>query len=72
MSDVAGPGEVYVCSCCGRRSRDRSGRQKIHRGWDESCVLHAVKYREQDLVLDPRTGAVTRIRDGAEPITTLN
>jgi hypothetical protein len=71
MNDVAGPGEIYVCACCGRRSKDRLGVQKIHTGWDESCMLNAVKYREADLVLN-RNGTVSRVREGAEPVSTFN
>lgn len=65
---VAGPGEVFVCTACGRRSKDRNGEQKIHSGWDTSCRTHAVKFREEDLILDPKTGAVTAVKEGAEPI----
>lgn len=67
-NEVAGPGEVFVCAACGRRSRDRNGDHKIHSGWDTSCRTHAVKYREADLVLDPKTGVVTAVKAGAKPI----
>lgn len=68
-NEYAGPGEVFVCACCGRRSRDRYGEMKIHSGWDTSCMTHAVKYREDDLVIDTRTGVVKGVRDGAQPVT---
>lgn len=70
MNEFAGPGEVFVCSCCGRRSRDRFGHRKIHSGWDMSCVLNARKYREQDLILAPNGTA--KPREGAQPISVLN
>jgi transposase len=41
-NDVAPVGQVWVCSCCGKRSRDRRGHQKIDPGWDSSCMTHAV------------------------------
>ena len=67
-NEVAGPGEVFVCVACGRRSKDRNGDQKIHSGWDTSCRTHAVKYREEDLELDPVNGAVLGLKPGAKPI----
>jgi hypothetical protein len=67
-NEVAGPGEVFVCVACGRRSKDRNGDQKIHSGWDTSCRTHAVKCREEDLVLDPNTGCVKGLKEGATPI----
>jgi hypothetical protein len=69
-NEVAGPGEVFVCSACGRRSKDRDGNQKIHSGWDTSCRTHAVKCREEDLVLDPQNGTVKALKKGATPIPT--
>ncbi len=51
MSDgttLAAPGTIWVCGACGKRSRTRYGfdannqRTAIDRGWDESCMLHAV------------------------------
>ena len=39
----------FVCACCGKRSSTRYG---IHgerdRGWDESCMLHAVLCSEKE------------------------
>ncbi len=67
-NEVAGPGEVFVCSACGRRSKDRNGEQKIHSGWDTSCRTHAVKCREADLILDTKTGCVTALKEGCSPI----
>jgi hypothetical protein len=63
-NDVAGPGEVFVCAACGRRSKDRNGDQKIHSGWDTSCRTWAVKCREQDLIIAPKSGIVTGLKDG--------
>ena len=39
---MALPGLVYVCGCCGKRSRDKNGTMAIDQGWDESCMLNAV------------------------------
>lgn len=50
-NEMAGPGQVFVCSCCGKRSRDRYGYQKIDKGWDESCMMHAVLCDEDSLVI---------------------
>ena len=41
-NDVAPEGQVFVCSACGKRSKDRYGDQAIDHWWDESCMLHAV------------------------------
>ncbi len=67
-NDVAGPGEVYVCAACGRRSKDRDGNLKIHSGWDTSCRTHAVKCREEDLIINPENGTVTGLKEGCTPI----
>jgi len=66
---IAGPGEVFVCTACGRLSRDRDGYHKIHSGWDTSCRTHAVKYQRKDLILDPKTGVAKGLKDGAKPLT---
>jgi hypothetical protein len=68
MNEVAGEGEIFVCVCCGRLSKDRWGKQKIHHGWDTSCMTHAVKYKQGDLILDPKTKCVVGLRNGAVPI----
>lgn len=51
-NDIAGPGQVFVCSCCFKRSRDRNGEQKIDAGWDTSCRTHAVLCNADTLVTD--------------------
>ncbi len=39
----AKPGTVWVCAACGKTSTDLYGMEGKHsRGWDESCMLHAV------------------------------
>lgn len=35
-------GQVWVCTACGKTSKDRGGNHAISRGWDESCMLNAV------------------------------
>jgi transposase-like protein len=43
MTNVEAPaGQVFVCSACGKRSKDRYGYRAIDAGWDESCMLNAV------------------------------
>ena len=42
MNSVAPPGQVFVCTACGKLSRDLYGQQKLSQGWDVSCTLHAV------------------------------
>jgi hypothetical protein len=70
-NEVAGPGEVFVCMNCGRRSFDLLGWHRVHSGWSITCVINAVKYREMDLVLG-RKGEVARVRAGAEVRSVLN
>ncbi len=48
MNTDAPEGQVYVCSACGKRSRDRYGEKAIDRGWDVSCALSAVLVQETD------------------------
>jgi hypothetical protein len=48
---VADQGLIFVCSACGKQSRDRYGDQAVSRGWDESCVLNAVLCVENSLVI---------------------
>jgi hypothetical protein len=49
LKHVAEPGQVYVCGMCGKRSKDQYGDLRIDRGWDESCMLHAVLCDEASL-----------------------
>jgi len=51
-NQTAGAGEVFVCSACGKRSRDRYGFQAIDPGWDVSCALNAVLCDESSLVME--------------------
>jgi len=64
----AGPREIYVCKRCGRRSHDRAGHRKLHKGWDESCTLNAVRCRVDDLVIAPKSGIVTGFKPGRSAI----
>ena len=59
-NELAGPGQIFVCSCCGKRSKDRYGHQAISSGWDESCVMHAVLCSESTLVINDLSGRVIR------------
>ena len=55
-NEVAGSGQVFVCSACGKRSRDKYGYQKIDSGWDESCMLNAI-------LCDEKTGDPVKIQE---------
>jgi len=66
-NEVAGPGEIFVCTDCGRRSKDRLGFKRIHSGWSRTCALHAVRFRESDLQLGAAQ-EVVGIRRGALPL----
>lgn len=46
---IAPAGQVYVCSACGKRSRDKMGDFRIDSGWDVSCFMHAVLCSEKTL-----------------------
>lgn len=50
MNQTAPEGQVFVCGACGKRSRDRYGNNPIDRGWDESCMLHAVLCYDQPIL----------------------
>jgi hypothetical protein len=39
LGNIAPLGWVWLCGCCGKRTRDRYGEEC---GWDESCMLNAV------------------------------
>jgi len=52
MSNVTAPkGQVWICTACGKRAHDRYGFDPINRGYDESCMLHAILCYEDKLVL---------------------
>jgi len=46
--------KVWVCGACGKTSRtqygfDKNDKNVCDRGWDESCMMHAVLcYKEKD------------------------
>jgi hypothetical protein len=58
----AAPGKVFVCTACGRRSRDLFGFKRISRSWDESCMANASEVPEDVLVIDQQTGLVTGVK----------
>lgn len=58
-------GQVFVCEACGKRSQDKYGNNAIDRGWDVSCMLHAVLCLENSVVFD-KDGRVIK----AEPVPT--
>lgn len=60
MSNHKAPeGTIYVCAACGKRSRWRYGFDEAgkncgpSKGWDGSCMTHAVLCSEASVVLGP-------------------
>ncbi len=47
-NEEAPEGQVYVCTACGKRSKDRYGGKAIDRGWDVSCAMNAVLVTETE------------------------
>jgi hypothetical protein len=41
------PGYVWICSACGKRSRDRYGSEPISKGFDASCAMNAELIKEE-------------------------
>lgn len=62
MNQTAPDGQVYVCTACGKRSKDCYGEKPISKGWDVSCTMHALLCFEDKLVLN--NGVVTQIEEG--------
>ncbi len=60
---MAPAGQVWVCLCCGKRSRDLYGMEPISRGWDASCSLNCALCLESHLVID-ESGRVVKVEDG--------
>ena len=63
MNSLAPKGQVFVCQACGKRSRDLFGEQQIDRGWDVSCMLHAVLCYEDKLVIN-ESGMAVKVLEG--------
>ncbi|MEK7211265.1 MAG: hypothetical protein AAB731_01395 [Patescibacteria group bacterium] len=42
MNQVAPRGKIYVCACCGKKSKDRYGYHEHDAGWDSSCMTHSI------------------------------
>jgi len=55
---------IWVCLACGKVSKDRFGKEKISRGWDESCFLNSAKVEEDHLVWNDTKDRVIEIKDG--------
>jgi len=47
MNETAPEGQIFICSACGKRSKDKYGDQKIDRGWDISCMIYSVLCYEE-------------------------
>jgi transposase-like protein len=47
---IADPGFAYVCTACGKVSRDQYGYAAHSYGWDESCVLNCTLTQDKTLV----------------------
>lgn len=53
---------IYVCYACGKRSKDKFGKEAISYGWDVSCVMNCGLEREEDLKIEE--GLVVKINRG--------
>ncbi len=62
--------KVYVCLACGKMSNDKAGYDTISWGWDISCMMNSEEFNKEDLVIDERTGRVTKINNGDSDETT--
>jgi len=56
---VAPEGQVYVCTVCGKFSKDKYGDQKIDPWWDESCMLHCILIYENSVVKDDQGNVIS-------------
>ena len=45
-------GHVFICTACGKRSRDLYGFRAVSYGWDVSCTLRAALVREDRLKIE--------------------
>ncbi len=52
--------KVWVCMACGKRSKDRYGKEAINKGWDVSCMINAQRFNSNELVLNEE-GRVIKI-----------
>lgn len=62
MNEVAPVGQIWVCTACGKQSRDRHGEQAVSKWWDVSCMLNSILCYEDKLVLE--NGVVTQVLEG--------
>lgn len=62
MNAIAPKGQVWVCTACGKRSKDQFGEQNLDGGWDVSCTIHALLCYEDKLVIE--NDRVKRIEKG--------
>lgn len=61
MNKIASKGQVFVCSACGKRSKDKYGDEMIDRGWDVSCMLNSILCYEDKLVIE--NGRVVKVEE---------
>jgi hypothetical protein len=59
-NEVASDGFVFVCTICGKMSKDKYGDLAISTGWDASCMIHAELWQEDRLEI--KEGRVVRIK----------
>lgn len=43
---IAPEGKIYICLCCGKKSKDMYGELEHDYGWDESCMLNCKLFDE--------------------------
>jgi hypothetical protein len=63
---TADPGNVFVCTACGKMSNDRYGTDPVSPGWDESCMLNSIELPKKNLII--RSNRVLRLVSEAEKV----
>ncbi len=61
MNSIAPKGQVWVCTACGKISRDKFGMQRISYGYDESCMINSILCFEDKLVFDETKSRVIKV-----------
>ena len=54
---------IWVCTACGKVSKDRYGSKGTSKGWDESCFVNSVLVKEDHLVWNDTKTIVIEILD---------
>lgn len=59
-NETAPGGYVFVCTVCGKMSKDRYGYKSISKEWDESCILNCQLVKEDTLII--KNGRVVSVK----------